>query len=274
MLPAGWYPDNPDKIASFIDASMYKPAEEKGLSCIVPHAGWAFSGELAAAGIGSLKEADLFILLGGHLGPASSVLRISGDLYDTPLGSIKADTGFTAFLSEKIDIQESEAPDNTTEVLLPMIRYFHGDTPVAALRVPSGPAAAVVGKAIADYGEATETKIVVAGSTDLTHYGNDYGFTPKGTGPEAYHWVRETNDRNFIDSALAADWHRMIAHGTDDKAACSSGAAAAAAVYALESKKVRKECLKAELLGYRTSRDAAGGGGLSSFVGYAAILYR
>ncbi len=274
MLPRGWYPDQPQNIASFIESSSLIPGRPKGISCIVPHAGWAFSGKLAAAGIGTLKDADLIVLMGGHLGPGSRVMRLVGDAYETPLGNISADTGFINFLSDRINVQATEAPDNTTEVLFPFLRYFFPDTPVAALRIPSGPVAALAGKAAAEYSAVSGRKLVVAGSTDLTHYGTDYGFTPRGTGLEAYRWVTEVNDRAFIEASLRTDWRGMINCGEKNRAACSSGAAAAAAVFARETATALGREPVGELLGYSTSREAAAGKSLSGFVGYSAILFR
>ena len=115
------------------------------------------------------------------------------------------------------------------------------------------------------YGMENKRRVGFVGSTDLTHYGSDYGFTPRGTGPEAFEWVRSVNDKSFINAALLYDWEEMIHVGVNNHAACSSGAAAAAAVFA-----AAQGAVHAELLTYATSRDIMPG---ESMVGYASILY-
>ena len=70
--------------------------------------------------------------------------------------------------------------------------------------------------------------ILVFGSTDLTHYGPNYGFAPKGFGPEAVKWVKEVNDRKFIDQALKLDGPGMLKAAQQDQSACSAGGAVAA----------------------------------------------
>ena len=54
-------------------------------------------------------------------------------------------------------------------------------------------------------------KIVCIGSTDLTHYGPRYGFTPMGTGLEGLRWADRVNDQRFIDLALKLDAEEMLA---------------------------------------------------------------
>ena len=55
-----------------------------------------------------------------------------------------------------------------------------------------------------------KVSILVFGSTDLTHYGPNYGWSPKGYGPEAVKWVKEVNDKKFIDQALKLDGPGML----------------------------------------------------------------
>ena len=265
MLPSGWYPDSAEKTAGFLSNIPLPTTRQSGWACIVPHAGWSFSGKLAAQGIGLLGESDVILLAGGHLKPGDELLMLDCGGFETPLGTIQADASLFKFIRKELAPLESAAPDNTTEVLLPIIRYFHPDTPIAVLRVPPGVTAERVGKAVTMYGMENKRRVGFVGSTDLTHYGSDYGFTPRGTGPEAFEWVRSVNDKSFINAALLYDWEEMIHVGVNNHAACSSGAAAAAAVFA-----AAQGAVHAELLTYATSRDIMPG---ESMVGYASILY-
>ena len=75
-LPRGWYPfDEKDcrrEIESYLEGWSPPPSiSGRGIGGIVPHAGWYFSGKLAARVFYSLKskgKVDVIVLYGGHLG--------------------------------------------------------------------------------------------------------------------------------------------------------------------------------------------------------------
>jgi len=122
-----------------------------------------------------------------------------------------------------------------------------------------------VARAVADVTAHLGYRLSVIGSTDLTHYGPNYGFSPKGQGSEAEKWVREKNDRAVIDKMTALDGEGVINEALSSRNACCGGAAAAA----IEAAK----CLgavKAQKIAYTTSLEKGGG---SSFVGYAGIVF-
>jgi len=106
--------------------------------------------------------------------------------------------------------------------------------------------------------------LLAFGSTDLTHYGPNYGWAPKGFGAEAVKWVKEVNDKRFVDLALKLDAAGMLKAAAQDQSACSAGGAVAAVAAA------KKEgATKAILTDYYTSYDVMPG---DSFVGYAGIV--
>ena len=104
------------------------------------------------------------------------------------------------------------------------------------------------------------------GSTDLTHYGHNYGYTPKGAGRHAVEWVKNVSDKRIVDLMLRMDGKEVIQEALSGHNACCSGAAAAAIVAAgvLGAN-------KAELMIYSTSYDIRPD---TSFVGYAGIVFR
>jgi AmmeMemoRadiSam system protein B len=100
----------------------------------------------------------------------------------------------------------------------------------------------------------------------LTHYGPNYGFSPRGGGEEAVKWVKEVNDRRFLDAVMSLSLREAMDLALKEQSACSAGAAAAAAEYArLEG------ATEGKLIRYTTSWDMYPA---SSFVGYAAIVFR
>jgi len=109
-----------------------------------------------------------------------------------------------------------------------------------------------------------QVSLLVFGSTDLTHYGPNYGWAPKGFGPGAVKWVKEVNDKRFIEAALKLDGPGLMQAVAEDQSACSAGGAAAAVAAAR-----KLGATKTFLSDYYTSYDIMPG---DSFVGYAGIV--
>jgi hypothetical protein len=108
-------------------------------------------------------------------------------------------------------------------------------------------------------------KIMVLGSTDLTHYGYNYAFTPKGVGKEAVDWVKNKNDKRVVDLMLEMDTEEIIRESLINSNACCSGAAATA-IAAMK----RMGATKGERLIYTTSYDIRPD---NSFVGYVGAVF-
>ncbi len=274
-LPGGWYPyDGKDckrEIESFLEGWSFSQAQSiEGLGGIVPHAGWYFSGKLATRVFHSLKlrrKVDLVVLYGGHLSPDHPPLIVVEDKWETPFGDIEIHTDFVKSLTKKIDTKREspQSGDNTMEVQLAMVKYFFPESKLLALRSPSSLKAKELGESVAEVAQTEGISILAVGSTDLTHYGPNYGFMPKGVGPKAVEWVKKENDKGFVDRAMGMDIEGLLEHAEEHDSACSAGAAASAVATcrALGAK-------KGVLLDYYTSYEIMPD---NSFVGYAGILY-
>jgi len=121
------------------------------------------------------------------------------------------------------------------------------------------------GKALADAAKALGRNIAVLASTDLTHYGPNYGYAPKGCGPQALKWVKEVNDRKFIEAVESGDPQAVLERAESDLSSCSAGAVLGAMGYASAI-----NAGPARLLEYGTSADVSTEVP-DSFVGYAAF---
>jgi MEMO1 family protein len=267
-LPAGWYPEGEAQVRRQIESFLKSVGGTGETACagVAPHAGWEFSGRLACRVLRSLEpDTQTVVVVGGHMHPGDGVLGSFEEGYETPLGMVPADLELLACLRESLQIEEDRWQDNTVEVQLPLVRYLEPHARALGLRVaPSGEALAL-GEALAACAARLDRKLAVIGSTDLTHYGPNYGFTPRGTGPEALIWVREQNDRRLLDSLLALQHERALELARREHSACSAGAAVAAARFA-----ELRGCRCGRLLEYATSHDRYPG---SSFVGYAAVSF-
>jgi hypothetical protein len=239
---------------------------------ILPHAGWQFSGKTAFSALLALQHAvrpRLLFLFGMHLPARSPNYVFIDEGFRTPLGPVEAHREAARRLAEGFDFVVEHAsscrPDNTIELQLPFIKALFPEARVVAAGIAPGDAAVALGeRAVQVAGELGEPACFL-GSTDLTHYGPGYGFTPRGTGPAAVGWVRGENDRRIIDRFLSLRPEEVILEALHHRNACCPGAAAAALAAGRRSGADR-----GHLVHYCTSYDLAPD---SSFVGYAGVVF-
>ena len=265
-LPVGWYPRDSGEISRFLSGF----SRGNALAAIAPHAGWSYSGRIAARAVASLDGGtETLAVIGGHLPAGYPPLFAMEDAVSTPLGDMAIDTGLRNALLRETGGQEDSSPDNTVEVLLPMARYFFPKAQLLWLRLPADISSFDAGKALAAAARSLGRTVAVLASADLTHYGLNYGFSPKGSGPEALRWVKEVNDRSFIEAVESGDPAAVIARAQDDQSCCSAGAVAGAMGFASAT-----SAGLPRLLEYATSADVTGTAEIpESFVGYAAFTF-
>jgi AmmeMemoRadiSam system protein B len=283
-LPIGWYPRSPEKITLFLDEvsqSVKGMNAPQGIAAAAPHAGWYYSGAIAAQAVASLKaDARTVAVIGGHLPAGMPPLIAEEDAVETPLGNIVIDRELRDLLKKELGAAADRYQDNTVEVLLPMVRYFLPKAQLVWLRFPADMASFERGKLLAEAALSLKRELAVLGSTDLTHYGPNYGFTPHGYGQKAFEWVKTVNDRAFIRSVTGGDPQEVLLRAETDRSACSAGA-----VLGCMGCAAAMGAGNAELLAYGTSADgtsadAGGGEGEDvpavpdSFVGYGAFRWR
>ena len=267
-LPPGWYPDTASETESVIKRliSSFKHGYTNAIAGIAPHAGWEFSGKVALSVLTALSaELDTIVVVGGHLHKTDGILSAFEEGYETPFGIIEADLELLEYLKQNIVLREDIYADNTVEVHIPFIKYLFPGVKLLALRAAPSEEAIKLGRAIANAAVKINKKIAVVGSTDLTHYGPNYGFMPEGTGEKAVKWVMEVNDKGFINDLLNFKTEDALEHANKHKSACSAGGAAAALSYA-----INRGSKKSVLLNHYTSNTIYPS---DSFVGYAGIIY-
>ena len=272
-----WYPSSAaecDKeIKGFLaeGKKMDFPAGER-VGGIVPHAGWFFSGSIACNVISCLKSdtsPDVFVVFGMHLHPDSPCMMMAEGAWETPFGEICVDEQLARELAKRfsftLESPNSFTQDNTIELQLPFIKYFFDEVKIVTIGVPPAKSSLEIGRAVVDIANLLDLRIKVIGSTDLTHYGRNYGFVSEGAGPQALDWVRNQNDRRMIDLMLDMDAEKVITEALASQNACCAGAAATAIASAKHLGAHR-----AESIAYATSYDKSPG---DSFVGYVGIVF-
>lgn len=236
------------------------PRQIVGLIC--PHAGYMYSGAVAASGYFELAldgALDTVVVLGpNHTGYGSALALMREGAWQTPLGNVEVDTELAdAIRSETsvVDVDDlAHRFEHSIEVQLPFLQYLYGSrfklVPISFL-MQDYDSAVEVGRALA---EALDThNVVVIASSDLTHY------EPAE--------LAEKKDKAALDAVVALDAKRF--YGTVEAqniTACGYAPITALITYA------NAVCAKGKLLNYRNSGDVSGN--YSSVVGYASVCFK
>jgi MEMO1 family protein len=246
-----FYPANPDELVALVDrllGAASQPALPTGRlrALVVPHAGYVYSGSVAAAGFAAIPTgtADLRVALLGpsHFVPLQGSAISEADVWETPLGTVPVDHELCAAALKAGAVNNAwpHSIDHALEVQLPFLQRRAGrGLRVAPIAV--GPAAGT-----AELVAALSAKALIVVSSDLSHYHEDA--------------AARRIDARTVQAVLALDDAAL-----GDLAACGIHALRALLRYA------RRDSWTATLLDQRTSADA--GGGRWQVVGYAAFAF-
>ena len=224
------------------ERKIEKSLPETIVAGIVPHAGWVFSGSLAAMVFSAVKQqnkvVDTFVIFGAshrYHGPEPAVCDKGAWL--TPLGELGIDEELAELVLEKgsaLRSAQAHAYEHSIEVQVPFVQHLFPEAKLLPILTPPAYEAIDLGCCLGQIAKQSEKKIVFIGSTDLTHYGPRYGFAPMGTGEDALKWASTVNDTKFIDFAVSMKPEKMLASAEKNCNACGAGAAAAAVAAAKE----------------------------------------
>lgn len=250
-----FYPESPGdldaQVRSYLEQAP-RPAEPaaRPKALIVPHAGYVYSGPIAAAAYARLAAARDDIRRVVLLGPAHRVLLRglgvpSADSFATPFGEVEVDRAAVARALDLPQVTESDcahALEHSLEVQLPFLQRVLGKFRLVPFAVGETTAAQVAEVIELLWGEA-ETLVVV--SSDLSHY-------------HTYDRARSL-DRSSAQSVLA------LSPTLDNSQAC--GALPINGLLTV----VRRRGLQPELLDLRNSGDTAGD--RLRVVGYGSFVF-
>ncbi len=248
---------------------------QKLTAAVLPHAGWSYSGRIAARTLETLflhSDPERCIVFGSdHTGQNRHCLYAEG-AWETPLGNLVIDAELGSWIFDRASdllILDSSAHryEHSIEVLCPMLKYFRPDIRIVPIIAGADDSAVLLGRRIGELLRELRSPVVLLASSDLTHYGADYGFAPEGTGPDAERWMRQ-NDRRMIDRLLRADAEGIVPEAFARRNACGPGALSALLAAVRES-----GIEMGYLVGYTSSHDQEPDTWFTSGVGYAGIVY-
>jgi AmmeMemoRadiSam system protein B len=248
VAAGSFYPARAAELAAAVDGLLAAvepsplPGELRGL--VAPHAGYVFSGAVAATAFAALRPgvpAQRVALLGpSHFVRLRGAAVTGADAWRTPLGEVAIDDGLraAAVAAGAVVDERPHRDEHALEVELPFLQR----SALPGLRVLP----VAIGDDGADVVAALAADALVVVSTDLSHYRDEA--------------TARRLDRRTADSVLALD----------DAAIGDLDACGAAALRAL-LRHARAAGWACTLLDLRTSADATGD--LDRVVGYGAFAF-
>jgi AmmeMemoRadiSam system protein B len=237
-----FYPADPDECQRQAMAALHRTKPSPALAGarpwiggIVPHAGWVCSGAIAGQTIATIARTtrpDVVVVFGAIHTP----LPLEGAALDTharwsvPGGETALPTEVSTRLAETRTYFHVDARfhdrEHAVEVELPLLQQAFLGKPVLPIEVAPDDDAPAVGRAVAKVLADLNLSPVFLASSDLTHYGPDYHFTPAGIGAQALDWAMD-NDRRVLElvTRLADEYVVPEVHNRFN--ACGAGAIAA-----------------------------------------------
>jgi AmmeMemoRadiSam system protein B/AmmeMemoRadiSam system protein A len=179
-----FYSDKPLELKTHLQQMFSKAVQKKSgnqpLAIIVPHAGYVFSGEVAASAYNQIdpnrKFERIFIIGSSHTSTFSGASVYCTGNYETPLGIVKVDIDLAKQLIAENEIlksyREAHLYEHSLEVQLPFLQYhMNTDFKIVPIIIGSSTTETARKLAIALKPYLNEKNLFVI-SSDFSHYPN------------------------------------------------------------------------------------------------------
>jgi AmmeMemoRadiSam system protein B len=259
-----FYPSQPGELTQLVreyaaNLSVPGALRKEVRACLVPHAGYFYSGHVAGAVFASIILPKKIIILGVRHQPHGALMAIlSTGAWRTPLGDSLIHSGLAAELRKECSLfledDVAHQAEHSLEVQLPFLQVLAPAftfVPIAigtmrfADLVEAGEA---LGRVLANHPE-----VLLLTTSDLNHYEDDA--------------TTRRKDQKAIERLLALDPRGLFNVCRDEQISMCGVGPAVVMLTALNS----LACTQAELVRYATSADVSGD--LGTVVGYAGMLF-
>ena len=262
VVAGQFYPAQASRLSEMISGMVDKTAEkEEVIGLVSPHAGYPYSGPVAAATISRVKLKDTFVILGpNHTGMGKVLSIMTGGSWETPLGSIEIDAELAGqILATSRYLEEDDKAhqyEHSIEVQIPFLQHFRKDFRIVPITFSYHSPAAYkeVGREIARAVKSLERGVVIIASSDMTHY------EPQESA--------ESKDSKAIEAILSLNEDELLRR-VDEFGISMCGYAPTVALITAARE---LGATRAELVKYQTSGEITGD--YSAVVGYAGIIIK
>jgi len=169
-----FYPGSAAQLGRQLDELMPPEEEMPVIGGVVPHAGYIYSGRIAAAVHSRLPKRETYVILGPNHHGIGSPVALSRDSWRTPLGVVSPDLELADLLAGSIIDQDETAHqhEHSIEVQIPFLQRRFGDIRILAISMgmQDEETASEVGEEIAQAALKLKRDCTVIASSDFTHY--------------------------------------------------------------------------------------------------------
>jgi len=176
-VAGSFYPADKRLLRTSVDAMLHAARTDRRApkALIVPHAGYIYSGPVAASGYACLQNRESPVTRVVLLGPAHHVAfnglaASTASAFATPLGDVRLDQDATGALTVLPQVRYLDAPhepEHSLEVHLPFLQRILGDFSLVPLVVGEA-TPAEISEVLEHLWNTPDTLVVV--SSDLSHY--------------------------------------------------------------------------------------------------------
>lgn len=258
-----FYPADPAELTSSIKlyaSSQKNTAPMRAKACLVPHAGYMYSGHVAGAVYACIALTEKVLILGvRHYPRGESAAILSRGAWRTPLGDAPIDDALAEALCRACPLLREDSvahgSEHSLEVQVPFLQVLKPGfsfVPIALGTVRFEDLVAVgegIGRALANSAE----DVLLLTTSDLNHYENDA--------------TTRVKDGKAIEQLLALDARGLYDICRNESISMCGLGPAVAMLTALK----RMGGTRAELVRYATSADISGD--FSAVVGYAGMVF-
>jgi AmmeMemoRadiSam system protein B len=256
-----FYPANPERLRADIQSYLSGDKKTPAIACIVPHAGYMYSGQVAGAVFSRLKIPARCIVLGpNHTGRGHPLAIMKEGVWRTPLGEIPIDSELAENLIQEFPALSEDAAahryEHAIEVEIPFLQVCRPGVDFVPIAIGTGQLVLLeqLGGALAEVLKKSKEPALIVASSDMNHYEDDA--------------TTRVKDRKAIEKILALDAPGLYETIMNESISmCGFGPAVTMVTAARQL-----GAQKAELVQYATSADVSGDHDVA--VGYAGILIR
>ena len=258
-----FYPSAPKELTSLVREYAQPQPEQHprpARACLVPHAGYMYSGHVAGAVFKRIAWPRKIIVLGvRHYPRGEPVAMVSSGAWRTPLGDAAIDEALAAELRRECALLREDSvahsAEHSLEVQVPFLQVLtpgFSFVPIA-LGTVEFESLVAVGEGIARVLGSPEKDVLLLTTSDLNHYEDDQ--------------TTRIKDHQAIDRLLALDARGLYDTCRNEEISMCGLGPAVAMLTALKALGAEK----AELVSYATSGDVSGD--RNQVVGYAGMIF-
>ena len=263
VIAGTWYPGTASRLERAVKGYMANVPEREDetelLGLIVPHAGYQYSGQVAAYAYKQLEGRDyeaIMILAPSHRPPVREYAVSAEDCYQTPLGEVEIDRSLVEIIGQKVSLNQIRGDmEHSLEIQLPFLQVVLGEFKLVPILMGERSLETCRNLSRGLIGAMEGQKALLIASSDLSHFHN-------------YHTAVRL-DKTVLDSVGRMDAESLARDLNAERCeACGAGP-----ILTLLLTAEAMEASEAVILNYANSGDVTGD--RSSVVGYlSAAVYR